>query len=57
MHPEAREELRARFKFVVLNYAEHVGATKACRMAPKNQRRTKLPGSERVFWGEEDARR
>jgi len=31
MHPEARKELRARFKFVVLDYAKHVGVTKACR--------------------------
>jgi transposase InsO family protein len=31
MHPEAREELRARFKLAVLEYANHVGATKACQ--------------------------
>jgi len=31
MHPEARKELRARFKFVVLDYAKHVGVTKACK--------------------------
>lgn len=31
MHPEARKELRARFKFVVLGYAKHVGVTKTCR--------------------------
>jgi len=31
MHKEAREELRVRFKYVVLEYANHVGVTKACR--------------------------
>jgi len=31
MHPEAKEELRARFKFVVLEYAKHVSVTKTCR--------------------------
>ena len=31
MHKEAREELRARFKFVVLEYANQAGISKACR--------------------------
>lgn len=31
MHQEAREELRVRFKLTVLEYAHHVGVTKACR--------------------------
>ena len=31
MHPEAKKELRVRFKFIVLNYAKHAGVTKACR--------------------------
>ena len=31
MHPEAKKELRARFKYVVLDYAKHAGVTKACR--------------------------
>ena len=31
MHKEAREELRVRLKFVVLEYAKHLGITKACR--------------------------
>ena len=31
MHKEAKEELRVRFKYVVLEYANHVGVTKACR--------------------------
>lgn len=31
MHPEAKKELRARFKYVVLDYAKHVGVTKTCR--------------------------
>jgi ACT domain-containing protein len=31
MHPEATKELGARFKYVVLDYAKHVGVTKACR--------------------------
>ena len=31
MHKEAREELRIRFKLTVLEYANHVGVTKACR--------------------------
>jgi transposase InsO family protein len=30
MHPEAREELRVRFKKVVLDIAAHVGVTKTC---------------------------
>lgn len=30
MHQEAREELRVRFKVVVLEYAKHVGVTTAC---------------------------
>lgn len=31
MHPEAREELRVRFKLTVLEYATHLGVTPACR--------------------------
>jgi hypothetical protein len=31
MHKEAREELRVRLKQVVLELAEHLGVTKACR--------------------------
>jgi len=31
MHKDAREELGARLKFVVLEYANHFGVTKACR--------------------------
>ena len=31
MHPEAREELRVRFKLAVLEYATHVGVTKSCQ--------------------------
>ena len=31
MHPEAREELRVRFKLTVLEYAKLVGVTKTCR--------------------------
>ena len=31
MHKEAREELRIRFRLVVLEHANHVGVTKACR--------------------------
>lgn len=31
MHPEARKELRARFKFIVLDYAKLVRVTNACR--------------------------
>lgn len=31
MHPEAREELRIRFKLAVLEYAKHFGATETCR--------------------------
>lgn len=31
MHKEAREELRIRFKLAVLEYANHLGATKACK--------------------------
>jgi transposase InsO family protein len=31
MNQEAREELRVRFKLAVLEYANHVGVTKACR--------------------------
>jgi hypothetical protein len=31
MHPEARKEIRARFKFFVLDYSKLVGVTKACR--------------------------
>ncbi|MFC1922836.1 helix-turn-helix domain-containing protein [Chloroflexota bacterium] len=31
MHKEAREELRVRFKLAVLEYAHHIGVTKACR--------------------------
>jgi len=31
MHPEARKELRARFRFVVLDYASYSGVTEACR--------------------------
>ncbi len=31
MHKEAREELRVRFKLTVLEYAHHIGVTKACR--------------------------
>ena len=31
MHPEATKEIKARFKLVVLDYAKHVGVTKACR--------------------------
>jgi transposase InsO family protein len=30
MHPEAREELRIRFKLTVLEYAKYLGVTKAC---------------------------
>ena len=30
MHPEAKKELRARFKFIVLDYAKHADITKAC---------------------------
>ena len=31
MHKEAKEELRVRFKLTVLEYANHLGVTKACR--------------------------
>lgn len=31
MHKEAREELRIRFKLAVLEYANHLGATKTCK--------------------------
>jgi transposase InsO family protein len=31
MHPEAKEELRVRLKLVVLEFAQHLGVTKACR--------------------------
>ncbi len=31
MHPEAREELRVRFKQAVLEYASALGVGKACR--------------------------
>ena len=31
MHKEAREELRVRLKLVVLELADHLGVTKACR--------------------------
>ena len=31
MHPEAEEELRVRLKLVVLEFASHIGVTKACR--------------------------
>lgn len=31
MHPEAKEELRVRFKFVVLECAKAIGVSKACR--------------------------
>ena len=31
MHPEAREELRIRFKNAVLELGAHLGVTKACR--------------------------
>ena len=31
MHKEAREELKVRFKLVVLEHADHFGATNACR--------------------------
>ena len=31
MHPEAKKELRARFKFIVLDQAKYGGVTKACR--------------------------
>jgi transposase-like protein len=31
MNQEAREELRIRFKLAVLEYANHVDVTKACR--------------------------
>jgi len=31
MHSEAQKELRARFKFMVLDYAKDAGVTKACR--------------------------
>lgn len=31
MHPEAEEELRVRLKLVVLDLADHLGVTKACR--------------------------
>ena len=31
MHPEAKEELRVRLKLVVLELADHLGVTKACR--------------------------
>lgn len=31
MHKEAREELRLRFKLLVLEFATHFGPTKACR--------------------------
>ncbi len=31
MHKEAKEELRVRFKYVGLEYANHVGVTKTCR--------------------------
>ena len=31
MHPEAEEELRVRLKLVVLEFADHLGVTKACR--------------------------
>ena len=30
MHKEAKEELRVRFKLVVLEYANHVGVIKGC---------------------------
>ena len=31
MHPEAKKELRARFKFVVLDYAKYPEVAEACR--------------------------
>ena len=31
MHPEAEEELRVRLKLIVLEFAEHLGVTKACQ--------------------------
>lgn len=31
MQKEAREDLRVRFKFAVIEYANHLGATKACK--------------------------
>ena len=31
MHKEAREEMRIRFKLAVLEYSNHLGATKACK--------------------------
>ena len=31
MHKEAREELKVRFKLVVLEHADHFGTTNACR--------------------------
>jgi transposase InsO family protein len=31
MHQETQEELRIRFKLVVLEYADHLGVTRACR--------------------------
>ncbi len=31
MHKEAREELQVRFKLTVLEYANRLGATKACQ--------------------------
>lgn len=31
MHPEAREELRVRFKLAVLEYANDIGVTRACK--------------------------
>ncbi|GEM_PF-1956923 len=31
MHPEAREELRVRFKVTILEYAKVIGVSKTCR--------------------------
>ena len=31
MHKEAQEELRVRLKLVVLEFADHLGVTKACQ--------------------------
>jgi transposase InsO family protein len=43
MHKEAREELRVRLKLVVLEYANHFGATKTCR-------EFNVPGSTFYRW-------
>jgi len=31
MHPEAKKEIEARFRYSVITYAKYVGVTKACQ--------------------------